>query len=294
MRGSIVGRFVGARVTRVEDRRLLAGVGRYIDDVSVPGMLHAAFLRSPYPHAEIAAIDVNTARLLPGVHLVLTGDDLKTRTHPFFGVFNLSGFYQPTFWALAVDRVRHVGDPAAIVVADSRHLAEDACELIDVEYRPLAPIATVEHALDPDRELVWPKSKTNVHYRDSETFGDVDAAFAAADRVVVETFSQQRVSNQPMEARGIVAEFDPATGRLTVHSSTQSAHQLKWVIALLTGRRPIGDVLRQMVRQRAHTRTIFKGVADFLRASPETVAALKAMAPVMPRRTSPTWSGPRR
>jgi carbon-monoxide dehydrogenase large subunit len=86
MRESIAGRFVGARVSRVEDRRLLAGAGRYVDDVRVPGMLHAAFVRSPFPHAEIGSIDVSDARALPGVHLILTGDDLKTRTYPFLGL----------------------------------------------------------------------------------------------------------------------------------------------------------------------------------------------------------------
>ena len=110
MRESIVGRYVGARITRVEDKRLLAGAGRYVDDVSVPGMLHAAFLRSPYPHAEIRSIDLGAARALPGVHLIFTGEDLKSRTHPFFGTLNFKGFYQPTYWALATDRVRHVGE----------------------------------------------------------------------------------------------------------------------------------------------------------------------------------------
>src|SRR5262245_26153551 len=126
MRESIAGKLVGARVVRVEDQRLLAGAGRYIDDVTVPGMLHAAFLRSPYPHAEIGSIDLTAARALPGVHLVLTGEDLKSRTYPFFGMFAFPGLYQPSYWALAVDRVRYVGDPVAMIVADSRRLAEDA------------------------------------------------------------------------------------------------------------------------------------------------------------------------
>jgi carbon-monoxide dehydrogenase large subunit len=281
MRESLMGKYVGARVNRVEDKRLLAGAGRYIDDVSVPGMLHAAFLRSPYPHAEIGSIDLTAAQALPGVHLILTGEDLKSRTYPFFGTLNFPRFYQPTFWALAVDRVRHVGDPVAIVVADSRRLAEDACELIEVDYEPLPGIATVEQALDADRAVVWPKSKTNLHYQASERFGDVDAAFAAAERVIVETFDQHRHSNQPMEARGIVAEVDPSSGEMTIHASTQSAHMVKWCIALLTGRRPLRRVVRQMISQRDHTKAIFKGMADYLKATPAMVAALKEMAPVM-------------
>jgi carbon-monoxide dehydrogenase large subunit len=283
MRESIAGRLVGARVRRVEDKRLLAGAGRYVDDVSVPGMLHAAFLRSPYPHAEIGAIDLDAARALPGVHLILTGADLATRTYPFFGTLALPGIYHPTFWALAVDRVRHVGDPVAIVVADSRRVAEDACELIEVDYRPLPPIATVEQALDSDRAVVWPKSKTNIHYRASESWGDVDAAFAAADRVIVETFDQHRHSNQPMEARGIVAEIDPASGKMTIHAATQSAHLVKWCLALLTGRRPLRQVLRQMLRQKDHTKAIFSAMGAYLKATPALVAATREMAPEMLR-----------
>ncbi len=281
MRESIVGRYVGARVNRVEDRRLLAGAGRYVDDVTVPGMLHAAFLRSPYPHAEIGSIDVTAARALPGVHLILTGADLASRTYPFFGTLVLPDVYHPTFWALATDRVRHVGDPVAIVVADSRRVAEDACELIEVDYQPLPAISTVEQALEPDRAVIWPKAKSNIHYRVSQSWGDVDAAFAAADRVIVETFDQHRHSNQPMEARGVVAEIDPADGRMTIHASTQSAHQMKWCMALLTGRRPLGQVLRQMLRQKEHTKAIFAGMGAYLKATPALVAATRQMAPDM-------------
>src|SRR5204862_721693 len=124
-----VGRYVGARVRRVEDRRLLTGEGCFVDDVSPGGVLHAAFLRSPCPHARIRSIDVSAAQALAGVHLVLTGEDLKHRTYPFFGPLAVPGLYNPTFWALATERVRHVGDPVALVGADSRGVAEDAREL---------------------------------------------------------------------------------------------------------------------------------------------------------------------
>ena len=285
VRESIVGRYVGARVRRVEDSRLLTGEGRFVDDVSVAGVLHAVFLRSPCPHAAIRSIDVTAARALPGVHLVLTGADLKQRTYPFFGPLALPGLYNPTFWALATDRVRYVGDPVAIVVADSRGIAKDACELIAVNYEPLPPIATVEQALDADRAVVWPKKKDNVHYRHSDSWGDVDAAFAAADRIIVETFDQHRCSNQPMETRGLVAELDPATGRLTIHASTQSAHQLKWSIALFTGRRPLRQVLRQIGRQKDRTKAIFAGTAAYLKANPALVRALTQLGPELVRQT---------
>jgi aerobic carbon-monoxide dehydrogenase large subunit len=285
VRESIAGRYVGARVQRVEDRRLLTGEGCFVDDVSVAGVLHAAFVRSPYPHAGIRSIDVAAARALPGVHLVLTGADLKHRTHPFFGPLAVPGLYNPSYGALATGRVRHVGDPVAIVVADSRGVAEDACELIAVDYEPMPPIATVEQALNADRAVVWPKKKDNVHYQHSDSWGEVDAAFAAADRIIVETFDQHRCSNQPMETRGLVAEINPATGRLTIHASTQSAHQLKWGIALFTGRCPLRQVLQQMGRQRGHTRAIVVGVAAYLRASPALVRALKQLGPELFRQT---------
>jgi aerobic carbon-monoxide dehydrogenase large subunit len=244
-------------------------------------MLHAAFLRSAYPHAEICSVDATGARAQPGVHIVLTGEDIKRLTYPFFGVFAFDHLYQPSYWALAVDRVRHVGDPLAIVVADSRRLAEDACELIDVDYRPLPAVATTAQALDAGRSLVWPKAKSNVLYRASERFGDVEVAFAAADRIIVERFDQHRQSNQPMEPRGIVAEVDPATGGLTVHGGTQAAHTLKWSLALFTGRRPMRHSVRQMAAQKERTAAIFAGIGDYLKATPALVDALKGMAPGM-------------
>ncbi len=283
MRESLAGRLVGARVRRVEDRRLLAGAGRYVDDVAVPDMLHAAFLRSPYPHAEIASIDISAARGRPGVHLVLTGDDLRRLTYPFFGALALPGLYNPSFYALATGKVRHVGDPVALVVADSRRLAEDACELIDVDYRPLPAVATAGQALDTGRALVWPKAKTNVMYRASERWGDVGAAFAAAEHVVVETFTQHRHANQPMETRGLVAEVDPASGEMTIHASTQAVHALKWTVALLTHRRPLRQVVRQMRAQPERTKAIFTGVRHYLKATPALVAATRQMLPEMLR-----------
>ena len=155
---AIAGRYVGARVKRVEDKRLLAGAGRYVDDVhraraccTPPSS--AAPTRTP----RSASIDARRPPgPCPGVHLILTGADLESRTYPLLrAARRCPASTSPTFWALAVDRVRHVGDPVAIVVADSRRLAEDACELIEVDYQPLPAVATVEQALDtePGRDL---------------------------------------------------------------------------------------------------------------------------------------------
>jgi carbon-monoxide dehydrogenase large subunit len=281
MREGLVGKFVGARVRRVEDRRLLTGKGRYIDDVTVPGMAHAAFLRSSFPHAYIRSIDTTEAARLPGVYGVLTGADMQRLTNPFLGMLALEGLYEPTFYALATDRVRHVGDPVAIVVAESRHVAEDACELIDVDYEPIDAVATMEQAHDPSRPMIWPKARGNVLYRDSRTHGDVDAAFAAADRVITERFRQHRQSNQPMEARGSLAEIDPVTGELTFHSATQSTHTLKWSLGLLVGRARMRDSIKKLATNRERPKRFVKGARAYLKSKPGLLGVFKQMAPVM-------------
>ena len=274
---------VGSAVPRVEDRRLLAGQGRYVDDVTVPGMLHAAFLRSPWPHAAIRSVDTAAARHHPGVVAVLTGSDMQRLTHPFFGTLALPGLYGPPYWALATDRVRMVGDPVAIVVAESRRVAEDACDLIEVDYEPLEPVANMEQALDPSRPPLWPKAKGNVLCRETRTFGDVGAAFAAADRVIRERFAQHRQSNQPMETRGSVAEIDPATGDLTLHTSNQALHLAKWCLALLLQRRPVRQSLQGLVRQRRVLRRFAAGARHFLKANPAILSGVRGSLPTMGR-----------
>jgi carbon-monoxide dehydrogenase large subunit len=250
MREAITGRLVGTKVARVEDPRLLTGTGRYVDDVSVPGMLHATFVRSPLAHAVIRGVDVDAARRHPGVVAVYTGVDLQTLTHPFMGLLPLPGLYHPLYFALAIDRVRVVGDPVALVVAASRYVAEDAAQLVEVDYEELTPIATFEHSLDPSRPAIWPAPDGNVLQRDHREYGNVDGAFADADRVVRERFVQHRYSNQPMETRGCVAEVDGAAGTVRYHSATQSSHLMKWSLAALTGRQPVWQSLVQIVRQR--------------------------------------------
>jgi carbon-monoxide dehydrogenase large subunit len=145
-------------------------------------------------------------------------------------------------------------------------------------------VATVDQALDTGRAMVWPKAKSNILYKASERWGgDVDAAFASADRVIVETFHQHRHSNQPMEPRGLVAEIDPSSGEMIIHAATQSAHQLKWSVALFTHRRPLRQVVRQMKAQPERTKAIFTGMRDYLKATPALLAATREMAPAMVR-----------
>jgi len=243
-------RFVGHRVARVEDPRLLTGQGSYVDDVTVPGMLHAHFVRSPFAHAHIRGIDVEAARRHAGVVAVYTGGDMEALTHPFIGFLPLPDLYHPMYFALAADRVRLVGDPVALIIAESRYVAEDAAQLIVVDYEELQPIATIEHALDATRPAIWPGPHGNVLQRDRRDYGNVDAAFRGADRVLRETFVQHRYSNQPMETRGCVAEVDPVEGTVEYHSATQNSHLMKWSLAALTGRRPVWQSLVEIARQR--------------------------------------------
>src|SRR3954469_19575156 len=243
-------RYVGHRVARAEAPRLRPGHGLYVDDVTVRGMLHAHFVRSPFAHAQIRGIDVEDARRHPGVIAVYTGADIAALTHPFMGFLPLPDLYHPMFFALATDKVRLAGDPVAPVVAESRYVAEDAAQLVVVDYEELAPIATIEHALDSTRPAIWPGPGGNVMQRDRRDYGDVDAAFGNADRIVRERFVQHRYSNQPMETRGCIAEVDRVAGTVQYHSATQNTHLLKWSLAALTGRQPVWRSLLQIARQR--------------------------------------------
>jgi carbon-monoxide dehydrogenase large subunit len=176
---------VGTSMTRTEDARLLTGTGRFLDDVSLPRMLHAAFVRSMLPHARIDGIDVDAAREQPGVIAVLTGRDLAEagvrplQLHPV-----PDGYGAPSFPVLAIEKVRLVGDPLAVVIAESRAQAESAAELVMVDYDPLGAVDDVHEALQGDSPVVFEELGSNLIYESvRRDHGDVDAAFASADHV---------------------------------------------------------------------------------------------------------------
>ncbi len=247
--------FVGQSVKRVEDERFLIGEGQFIADINPEGVLHAAFLRSPFAHANINSIDVRQAAALPGVVRVFTAAELNARTNPTPPFFTLAGLYTPLYTCLSEHRVRHIGDPVALVLATSRYIAEDALELIDVDYEELDAIGSIDAAMAPGKPQLWERADGNVLGDFSDEFGNVDRVFAKADRVITRTLNCPRQTNQPMETRGALALVDPKTGHLELHNTSQAPHFLKWAIAAMLvntgGAHNFGSFLRNSKRRSA-------------------------------------------
>jgi carbon-monoxide dehydrogenase large subunit len=226
---------IGASIKRKEDPRLLLGEGRYIDDVRLPGMLHAAIVRSPQAHARIGAIDAAAARGLPGVALVATAEDLghTSRIPIRLGPRPaLEPFLQPV---LARWRVRYVGEPVAVVVAGDRRVAEDAAELVTVDYETLPVVPDIEQAIRPDAVALHEGTSGNVADRLLTTVADADAAMAGAPVRLRRRLTVQRHSGVPMETRGLLAAYDAATGLLTMWGPTKVPHFNRRVLAGLLG-----------------------------------------------------------
>ena len=196
--------FVGRPLQRVEDVSLLTGRGQYGDDAGVkPGTLHAAIVRSPHAHARLDAIDTRAAERAPGVRAVLTGKDIAAWSKPF-----VVGVKAPMeMWALAMDRVRFVGDPVAVVVAESRYLAEDAADLVKVDYTPLPAVVAIEDAIRDDAVVLHEGVGSNIVSDRSFRYGDPEAAFADADHVIELSAEYPRNSCTPIETSVVVAEY---------------------------------------------------------------------------------------
>jgi carbon-monoxide dehydrogenase large subunit len=239
MTGILAERYTGASIKRSEDPRILTGAGRYVDDIKLPEMLHAAFVRSPLPHARVLSVDVSAARALPGVVAAFTGAELEEITVPGPDVLSTlmgGGGPTPEFSLIASDKVRFVGDPVAIVIAESRYVAEDGCELVEVEYADLPPVASASVALDPASPSVFDNLGDNIVGPNSrKEFGDLAATFADADRSFDFRIDVHRHQNVPMEGRGCVASYDADQGVLTVYAATQSVHVTRIAVAMRLG-----------------------------------------------------------
>src|SRR5262245_33001830 len=198
-------------------------------------MLHVAFVRSPYAHARITGIDTAAALAAPGAAAVVTAVDLVGRVKPIRGEARYPGFRSPAWPILAADVVRYQGEPVVAVVAASRYLAEDAAELVAIEFEPLPAVVDAEAALVPGSPLVFPGWGDNLFLRRQGTFGDVEGAFRDADLVLRRTYRNQRYTGVPLETRGCLAQFDAGLETLTLWTSTQMPHLIRSGVAELLG-----------------------------------------------------------
>jgi carbon-monoxide dehydrogenase large subunit len=216
-------RYAGARVPRNEDPALLRGRGLFVDDLALPNLAHAAVLRSPHAHARIVRIDAGRARRAPGVVAVLTHADLGELGGPLpMLIPHPTLIHHKTQQPLASSVVRHVGEPVALVVAESRYAAEDASDLIEVEYAPLPAAVDLAAAAAPGAPLVHADAGTNVCAHYTQRVGDVEHAMALAPHRFRERLVMDRGTASPMETRGVVASWDPRTQRLEIWDSTQA------------------------------------------------------------------------
>ena len=225
---------VGKRIRRREDPRLITGTATYVDDIQMPGMHHACFVRSPHGAAKIKSINTKAALDLPGVVAVFTGRDTE-KVGPVPCGASLPGLRVPHHHVLAIDRVYFVGHPVAVVVATDRYIARDAADQVEVDYEALPAVTDVEKALKPGAPAVHPEWPDNTAFNFHQENGEVDAVFAAAEVVVKQRITSQRLIPTAMETRGVVTEWHPGDKALTLYSSTQIPHLLRSLVAGMLG-----------------------------------------------------------
>jgi aerobic carbon-monoxide dehydrogenase large subunit len=226
---------IGQAVHRKEDKKFLTGKGRYVDDLKLPGMQHMAIVRSAHAHADITAIDASKARAMPGVTAVLTGDDLEFAAGVPCASNPTGDMVHPVRPPLAKGRVRHAGEPVAVVLATDRYAAADAAAMVDVSYDPLPAVVTPEQALADGAPRVHEELDSNVALVLAHKTDNVEDAFTKADVVVKHTIRNQRLIHVPIETRGVVADWNTASDELTVYSSTQVPHFLRTFLAIVCG-----------------------------------------------------------
>jgi aerobic carbon-monoxide dehydrogenase large subunit len=223
---------IGARIPRRELKRLLSGRGRYIDDIKLPRMLHAYFVRSPHPHANLLSLDIAAAKESPGVVAVFTAAEINPKCEPFIAIaLNRPGHRSAPQHLLAADRAIWQGQPVAIVVAQSRAEAEDAAELIIGKWEPLPAVSDQMQALAPDAPVIHPKLGDNVAFDFTLESGEPAKAFAEAELVIEEELRFERQMAMTLETRGLIADYNPAEESLTVIHAHQSPFQMQEVFS---------------------------------------------------------------
>jgi len=225
------GKWVGKGLKRKEDLRLLTGRGSFMDDIRLPNMKYAAILRSPYPHAWIRGMDISQALKVSGVRGVLTGDDVAAMSQPFpVGVP-----IPPKYYSSAVDKVRYVGEPVAVVVADSRYIAEDALDMIEVEYEPLPVVMDIEEAAEPDAPILHDNIGSNIYSHRFFQYGDMQKAYKEADLVVKGKFLFPKYGSTPIETYGVIASYNPFNAEFVIYNNYQGPFVNHSLVAIALG-----------------------------------------------------------
>ena len=229
--------YIGRTLPRSRAMRAVAGRGRYSDDITLPRTLHAAFVRSPYAHAKILNIDTAAAKAADGVKLVMTGAELAEMcTGPWVGTLKVfENMKAEPQYPMAVDRACWHGEPVVMVVAETRAQAEDAGELVMVDYEELPVVIRKEKAIEPGSPVIHPNLGDNIAWEKVIGTGDVEKAFAEADHVLEETFEFGRHTAVSLEPRIVLSEYDPGTEKLTIHTSSQCPHMIETVFARTLG-----------------------------------------------------------
>jgi aerobic carbon-monoxide dehydrogenase large subunit len=232
-----VTRLFGSSVKRREDPRMITGHGQYTDDVKLTGLTYMAILRSPYAHARIKSINTERARAHPGVFAVFTGRDLVGKVNPIPCAWLIPGsdLKTPAYPALASDTVRFTGDGVAAVVAASAYIARDALDLIEVDYEPLPVVTSAEAALAAGAPMLHAEAPGNQAFHWQFAAGDADKAFSEAEVTVRHRFTQQRLIPNAMETRGNVAQWDPGMEEMTLWSTSQNPHIVRFLLSVVNG-----------------------------------------------------------
>jgi 2-furoyl-CoA dehydrogenase large subunit len=213
--------WAGQNVPRKEDKRLVQGQGVFVDDVKRHGMGYLHYVRSPYAHAHITSLDVSKAEAHPGVYGTLTGEEVAALTDPFFQIASVPGANVKDY-ALAVGKVRHVGEPIVAVVAETREAARDASELVEIEYEPLPAITDARHAQGDDVPVIHDDAGGNLMWHGVYEWGDLDAAFAEADKIVkIDELHFHRFNSTPLECDGALVEYNRGVGQWTITTNNQ-------------------------------------------------------------------------
>ena len=232
---SFLGKYIGEKVKRTEDPRLIKGIGHYVDDIKLADTLHIAILRSPYAHAKITSINTDAAKSAPGVVAVYTYADIEGKIGLVPCAAALPELKVPKYPVLANGKVIFVGQPVAAVVATDKYKARDAADLIEVDYDPLDVVTDLEAAAKADGPVIHEEFGTNIAFHHSAGLGDVDAAFAQADKIVTQKLQHQRLAPVSMEPRGVLAYYFPGEEQMTLWSSTQIPHLMRTQVAIMIG-----------------------------------------------------------